>query len=144
MNRLWFYEKPGCVGNQNQQALLRTRGVQPAVRNLLSQPWTAETLRPFFGNKPVVEWFNPSAPAVKSGAIKIATLSARQALNLMLVEPLLIRRPLLQYGQLRQSGFVNGPVLAALGIVLDDPSDLSACPMDGDAPDCGSGVDSHR
>lgn len=136
MNQLLFYEKPGCTGNQYQVALLRARGHRPEVRNLLSHAWTVETLRPFFGNKPVVEWFNPSAPAVKSGAIKIATLSARQALNLMLAEPLLICRPLLEYGLLQQSGFVDGPVLKALGIVLDRKRDLNACPMGGNASAC--------
>lgn len=93
-------------------------------------------MRPFFGDKPVSEWFNLSAPAVKSDTINIVALSARQALNLMLVEPLLICRPLLQYGQQWQSGFVNGPVLTALGIVLDAATDLNDCPIVGDAFKC--------
>lgn len=132
MTRLWFYEKPGCVGNRNQLALLRRMGYQPEVRNLLSQPWTADTLRPFFGSKPVPEWFNSTAPAVKNGAIKIARMAPDQALRLMLAEPLLICRPLLQYGSFRQSGFEYGPVLIALGIPADLLTDLNSCPVETD------------
>lgn len=138
MTRLWFYEKPGCVGNRNQLALLRRLGYQAEVRNLLSQPWTPETLRPFFGSKPVGQWFNTSAPAVKSGAINLSRLEPEQALRLMLAEPLLICRPLLQYGSFRQSGFVPGPVLTALGIPSDLVTDLNNCPMEGDTSACVS------
>lgn len=136
MTRLWFYEKPGCVGNRSQLALLRRLGHQAEVRNLLSQPWTPETLRPFFGDKPVAQWFNESAPAVKNGAIAIAKLSQRQALNLMLAEPLLIARPLLQYGPYRQSGFVPGPVLSALQIPPELLADLNGCAMGDSATEC--------
>ncbi len=129
MTRLWFYEKPGCVGNRNQLTLLRRLGYQPEVQNLLSQPWTAETLRPFFGSKPVSEWFNSTAPAVRNGAINISRLEPDQALRLMVAEPLLIRRPLLQYGAFRQSGFEPGPVLIALGIPEDLLTDLNSCPV---------------
>ncbi|AKH21695.1 ArsC/Spx/MgsR family protein [Sedimenticola thiotaurini] len=136
MTRLWFYEKPGCVGNREQLALLQRLGYQPEVRNLLSQPWTVETLRPFFGSKPVSEWFNSTAPAVRNGAIEIARLEPDQALRLMLAEPLLIRRPLLQYGSFRQSGFESGPVLIALGIPTDLLTDLNSCPVEADRAAC--------
>lgn len=129
MSSLIFYEKPGCVGNRQQQALLRAQGVSFEVRDLLSAPWTAATLRPFFAAKPVADWFNRSAPKVKSGALAIDALDEEQALALMLEEPLLICRPLLVYGELRQSGFTPGPVLDALKIQLSSADDLQSCPM---------------
>ena len=128
MDELVFYEKPGCVGNQQQKALLRSHGYRPIVRDLLSEPWTAERLRPFFADKPVPEWFNPSAPAVKSGEIDIDALDEPAALTLMLKAPLLICRPLMQYGDLRQSGFLPGPVLSGLQIRLPPEQDLQSCP----------------
>lgn len=137
MSELLFYEKPGCVGNQRQKALLRAHGYRPVVLDLLREPWTAERLRPYFGDAPVCEWFNLSAPKVKSGEIDIAALDEGQALSLMLLEPLLIRRPLLRYGGLRQAGFVAGPVLHALGVNLAPELDLQSCPMDEAAPSCG-------
>jgi len=140
MNSLIFYEKPGCAGNQRQQAVLRGQGIAFQVRDLLSSAWTADRLRPFFGDKPVAAWFNLSAPRVKSGEIDIHALDEAGALALMLAEPLLIGRPLLEYGDLRQSGFSPGSVLDALGLRLEPGKDLQSCPMEpmknacGDAP----------
>ena len=135
---LYFYEKPGCVGNASQKAVLRQHGCTFEVRDLLTEPWTAERLRPFFGTKPVSDWFNQSAPQVKSGEVLIHKLDEGQALMMMLHEPLLIRRPLMQVDELRQSGFEDGPVLAALGVQLDPAVDLQSCPMgDEPEPSCG-------
>jgi len=129
MAELIFYEKPGCVGNQRQQAMLRAHGITFQVKDLLGEPWTGETLRPFFGQQPVATWFNASAPSIKSGAIDPYMLSETQALALMCLQPILIARPLLQYGDYRQSGFTNGPVLAACGLHLAETQDLQTCPM---------------
>ena len=137
MNELVFYEKPGCLGNRQQQTLLLSLGHRFEVRDLLSEPWTVERLRPFFGKRPVTEWFNLSAPRIKSGELEIQDLDETQALTLMLDEPLLICRPLLQQGELRQAGFVPGPVLDALGVTLAPGQDLQSCPMDSAEPQCG-------
>ncbi|MEJ2694079.1 MAG: ArsC/Spx/MgsR family protein [Candidatus Thiodiazotropha sp.] len=133
---LVFYEKPGCVGNGMQKSLLRSLGIRFEVRDLLSHPWTAELLRAYFGKTPVTEWFNNSAPSVKSGEIAIDSLTEAQALDLMLLDPILIRRPLLELGSLMQSGFVAGPVLDALGVELDASQNLQDCPMDAAQADC--------
>jgi len=136
MAELIFYEKPGCVGNGMQQSLLRRQGVTFEVRDLLSHPWNAGELRGYFGDAPVSQWFNASAPRVKSGEIPLAALSEADALALMLADPILIRRPLLAYGELRQSGFVPGPVLTALAVDLDPQENLQDCPMDAAQPVC--------
>ena len=65
MAKVVFYEKPGCGGNARQKALLRQSGHELDVRDLLSAPWTGETLRSFFGARPVAEWFNGASPRVK-------------------------------------------------------------------------------
>lgn len=135
MKNIVFYEKPGCVGNQAQKTLLRDAGYRLEVKNLLENNWTTSELRSFFGNKPVNRWFNQSAPKIKSGAIDINGLDEQQAIKLMLAEPLLICRPLLQYGDLKQSGFVPGPVLTALEFILDSEQDLQSCPMAEDMPE---------
>lgn len=130
MADLVFYEKPGCVGNARQKSLLRKQGVAFQVRDLLRERWTAERLRAFFGANPVAEWFNPSAPRVKSGELRIESMGEREALDLMLREPILIRRPLLELGGMKQSGFLPGPVLDALGIDLHQVENLQDCPAD--------------
>lgn len=136
MNRLVFYEKPGCVGNGMQKSLLQRQGISFDVKNLLSYPWTAWELRGYFGERPVADWFNRSAPRVKSGEIAIDSLTESEALLLMLEDPILIRRPLLAMGALRQSGFEPGPVLEALEVVLDPTENLQDCPMDASLPVC--------
>ncbi|MFN3398592.1 MAG: ArsC/Spx/MgsR family protein [Sulfurimicrobium sp.] len=105
MSSVIFYEKPGCTGNARQKALLREAGHAVEVRNLLVHPWTADALRSFFGSRPVAEWFNTSAPRVKSGEVSPQTLDEAAALALMLAEPLLIRRPLIECDGRRECGF---------------------------------------
>lgn len=100
-----FYEKPGCATNRLQKQVLRASGLQLEVRDLLSEPWTPERLRPFFGDRPVHEWFNSSAPAIKYGELDPNGLSAEEAIALMLAQPILIRRPLIRYGEHFMAGF---------------------------------------
>jgi nitrogenase-associated protein len=136
MAGLVFYEKPGCVGNAMQQSLLRGQGVRFEVRDLLSQAWSVERLRSYFHGLPVADWFNASAPRVKSGEIAIHALDETAALAMMIQDPILIRRPLLELGELKQSGFVPGPVIDALGIDLDASGNLQDCPMDARSQVC--------
>lgn len=127
MRDLVFYEKPGCMGNRRQRKLLEAASCRLQVRDLLTEHWTAESLLMFFAGLPVTQWFNTSAPRIKSGEIDIDAVDEQQALAMMLEEPLLIRRPLMQYGNHYQAGFEDGPVLTALGIRLNDDAGLDGC-----------------
>lgn len=100
-----FWEKPGCKGNARQKALLIASGHKLAVRNLLTETWTGERLLSFFDGLAVAEWFNRSSPRVKSGEIAVEGLNGEAALNLMLADPLLIRRPLMEADGRRCAGF---------------------------------------
>jgi nitrogenase-associated protein len=77
----------------------------------------------------VKQWFNTTAPRVKSGELSIDDLNEAEALALMVDDPILIRRPLLEFGDLHQSGFQAGAVLTALGVVLNPAEKLQDCPM---------------
>lgn len=121
-----FYEKPGCGTNARQRLALSNAGHTLEVRSLLTEPWTAERLRGFFGDTPVAAWFNPAAPKVKSGAVDPSAVDAETAIALMLAEPLLIRRPLVETESGRCAGFDREPVLSLLG-----PSDPAARPLEG-------------
>ena len=127
MTTVFFYEKPGCVSNARQRALLGTQGHRLEVHDLLQAPWTAERLRPFFGTRPVAEWFNTTAPRIKSGELNPATLDEAAALSLMVADPILIRRPLMATPAGLCAGFERGPVLTALGIELAPEEDLQSC-----------------
>lgn len=130
MSSIVFYEKPGCATNRLQKQLLRSTGAQLEVRNLLSEPWTHERLRRFFGDRPVTEWFNRSAPAIKYGELDPEKLTDSQALDLMLTHPILIRRPLISYGSQYMAGFDLVKLCTYLPVKSDLPNptaELESC-----------------
>ncbi|ELS05186.1 nitrogenase-associated protein [Xenococcus sp. PCC 7305] len=129
MARVIFYEKPGCINNAKQKALLWSAGHEVLAHNLLKTPWTFASLRPFFGDLKIVDWFNKTAPLVKSGEVVPKNLDEKTALDLMMKYPLLIRRPLIQVEDVRQVGFNYDQIDAWIGLsapkVLED---LENCP----------------
>jgi len=87
-------------------------------------------LRPFFVSKQVVDWFNRSAPRIKSGDIVPEHMDADRALALMIEDPLLIRRPLMATESLYLCGFDTDEVTAMLGMAaqqLADVGDVESC-----------------
>jgi nitrogenase-associated protein len=123
-----FYEKPGCAGNARQKCLLTDAGHAVEPRNLLAEPWTAESLRPFFGDRPVADWFNKAAPAVKSGEIDPSSFDEESALKTLIATPLLIRRPLMQVGDRREIGFEPALVEAWIGLAEPVEGSIEGCP----------------
>jgi nitrogenase-associated protein len=118
MTHIVFFEKPGWGGNARQRAALEAAGQTLERRNLLSAPWTTESLLAFLGPLPVSDWFNRAAPGVKSGEIQPEALDSETALALLLKEPLLIRRPLMQRSdnESRHVGFDTAAVNAWVGL----------------------------
>jgi len=116
MVQIVFFEKPGCGGNARQKALLAESGHVVESRNLLAEPWTEAALMAFFGTRPVADWFNRASPRIKAGEIVPETMERAQALALMLADPLLIRRPLLQVGERREVGWDEAVVHAWIGL----------------------------
>ncbi|MBA3024197.1 MAG: hypothetical protein FP821_09920 [Sideroxydans sp.] len=128
MATIVFYEKPGCGNNTKQKVWLAASGHTVLPKNLLIERWTTEKLRPFFGEMPVEKWFNPSAPSVKSGEIDPAAYTEEEALAMMVEQPLLIRRPLMDIeGELR-AGFEARAVDAWIGLNDSQPKD-EPCPI---------------
>jgi len=126
--RVLFYEKPGCVNNTRQKALLVAAGHVVETRNLLTEPWTTEVLRRFFGSRPVTEWFNRSAPAVTAGRVVPEQMDGTQALELMVQDPLLIRRPLLEVEGRRSVGFEAVDIKDLFGLDLETAQADESCP----------------
>jgi nitrogenase-associated protein len=122
-----FYEKPGCLTNARQKRLLASRGCELTVRDLLTEPWTAAHLYEFLRAKPVAHWFNPSAPRIKSGEIDPVVLDEASAMDLLLRDPLLIRRPLLDTEYGKTAGFDDAVLLARLGVNVDFAQSHQAC-----------------
>jgi nitrogenase-associated protein len=132
-----FYEKPGCGNNTKQKVWLAASGHTVLAKNLLTEKWTAERLRPFFGDLPVAQWFNPAAPRVKSGEVDPAAYDAQTALDLMIAEPLLIRRPLMEVDGDLRIGFDAAAIKAWIGLNDAKPQgDIESCPKGHHAKPC--------
>lgn len=132
-----FYEKPGCINNTRQKKLLRQAGHTLVEKNLLTENWAQkpDVLRDFFADKPVYDWFNPSAPDIKQGLIDPRSVNQQQAIKLMMGNPLLIRRPLMEVEGKRQSGFDESKVNQWIGLAHVDPNrDLETSLKSSDIP----------
>ncbi|MBB1074934.1 hypothetical protein HUU62_10995 [Rhodoferax sp. 4810] len=121
MAHILFFEKPGCGGNAVQKARLLAAKHTLEVKNLLTWPWTKDSLLSFLAPLPVPDWFNRAAPAVKSGEVEPEQLGTDDALALLLAQPLLIRRPLMAVGESRMVGFDTALVHAWVGLGEEAP-----------------------
>ena len=115
MALITYYTKLGCMTAAKQVEMLRKAGHQVEILDLLSHGWTPEELTSYFGDLPVEMWFNANSPRVKSGEIDPSAYDAAGALELMLTDHLLIRRPLMESGGSRMCGFDPARVHAWVG-----------------------------
>lgn len=123
-----FYEKAGCINNTRQKNMLRQAGHYLVERDLRQVCWTQESLLEFFSALPVAEWFNNSAPSIKTGELDPAQCSVEQALGLMIDNPLLIRRPLMRVNNEVMVGFDQARVDKWIGLRAKTADDLETCP----------------
>lgn len=133
MARVTFWEKPGCAGNALQKRLLEASGHVLEVRNLLSEPWTAEELGRFFGDLPPADWFNRASRRVKSGELVPEKMGREEAMATLLADPVLIRRPLMATDGIRMVGFDTAAVAARIGLLVGETVGES-CPKTATPP----------
>jgi nitrogenase-associated protein len=100
-----FYENPESPDHRAQKALLLASGHKVDARDILLEPWSPSSLRPYFGERPVREWFDMSAERIVSGAINVDKITPQAALVEMKLDPTLIRAPLLRIAGRCESGF---------------------------------------
>ncbi len=126
MKTVIFYEKPGCATNAKQKKSLRDAGCMVIERNLLEHGMTMDELHAFMQEKPHTQWFNQSAPDIKNGVIVPALMSPDEALQTLMRDPLLIRRPLMVVGGRKLCGFEQKRIEVLLGRPLDQKV-MTAC-----------------
>lgn len=129
MTTVVFYEKPGCITNTKQKKLLSKLNISVKAIDLISFPWDKVTLKSFFRESSVNSWFNKNAPKIKSGEIVTSHLGEDEALNLLVNDPILIRRPLLELNQKRFCGFDLNTIFKELDLATPPKTedDLEAC-----------------
>jgi len=129
MAEVLFYEKVGCGNNTKQKQMLEKAEHQVIAKNLLVENWTTETLRPYFGNLPVAQWFNLAAPKIKNKELDPNDFNESSALEIMIKEPLLIRRPLMKVGEEYRVGFDQNTVDEWIGLgEAKSNQDIESCP----------------
>ena len=128
-----FYEKPGCVTNRKQKALLTQAGIEFECQNILTTDWSPSRLAKFLGpSGKASQMLNPNSPRVKNG--EFANISDKATLlTAMVDDPLLIKRPLISVGDDHWAGFDLGKLSEHFGLSLvadgnnASMSDLEAC-----------------
>jgi len=114
-----FYEKPKCVTNAKQKKELRQAGCLVIERNLLEHGLSSEELYEFLKPLHVKDWFNPNAPKIKNAEIDLKSMTPEIALDILVKEPLLIRRPLMVIGERKFCGFERKKIKKIFGLELD-------------------------
>jgi nitrogenase-associated protein len=116
MAEVVFYGLASCTANTKQKQQLKSAGHALVDKDLAGGGWTRETLRPFFEDRPVAEWFNKRAAAIKQGAVDPETLDEAAALDAMIADVDLIRRPLIEVGEMKAAGFDPARLNALIGL----------------------------
>lgn len=137
MAQVVFYEKPGCINNRKQKQLLEEAGHQLDVRNLLTDSWTPDTLRPFLGPD-VTGWINKSHPDLKAGKLALDLDDPEAVVAQLCADPLLIRRPLMSIGGQSLQGFDADRVDRLIGLSRLPQEDIEHCPKSHTQTSCSS------
>lgn len=122
-----FYEKTGCSGNAKQKELLQSHNISFSVKSLLDTSWTKETLEEFFKGLETTDIFNPFAPQIRDKEIDINSLSKDEAITLMIKNPILIKRPLLDINGVKICGFDIEKINELLNTNIDTNKKLNTC-----------------
>lgn len=122
-----FYEKTGCNGNHRQKELLKSYGISFEVRSMLDTKWDKSTLEAFFEGLNIKEMINPFAPQLKDTNFHLNSYTKEELIERMIKEPILIKRPLLEVGEVKLCGFDIETLNSLLNIKMPIPKDINAC-----------------
>ena len=122
-----FYEKTGCSGNAKQKELLKSHNISFSVKSLLDTSWSKETLSEFFKGLETKDIFNPFAPQIRDKQIDINSFSKDEAITLMIKNPILIKRPLLDINGVKICGFDIEKINELLNTNIDTNKKLNTC-----------------
>ena len=97
------------------------------VRSILDTAWDKPTLEAFFEGLTPEEMINPFSPQLKDGSFKLEEHTKESLIEVMVSTPILIRRPLLQIGEVKLCGFDIEKLNALLKISMPTPAHINAC-----------------
>ena len=80
------------------KAELSQKGVELDERDFFQDGFTEDELRALIGDRPVSAYFSYNSPSFRKMGLDKGQLSDNQLLKMMVEEPRLVRRPLIQAG----------------------------------------------
>ena len=128
--KIVFYEKPGCTGNARQKRLLKQCGYELDVRDMLSTLWSIEKLQSFFYALEKEDIVNKFSPDIKNNLLNIDEMTKDDLILKMIEKPLLIKRPLMIFGDYKLCGFNTKRLSKLLNVDIALLEELSNCTGD--------------
>lgn len=125
MAQITFFEETGCIDNIKQKQQLIEAGHTVSAINITRYPWSREELYSFLNDLPITEWFHNPNKLRATGQIDPETLNEATALDILLSEPRLIRRPLLVIDQRKLAGFNEKELQQLIGLKKQTRQKLS-------------------
>ena len=122
-----FYEKTGCGGNHRQKELLSAHGIDLEVRSILDTKWDRSMLEAFFEGLSPHEMINPFAPQFKEDDFDLNAYSKDALIDKMIAEPILIKRPLIEVGDVKLCGFDIEKLNLLLNTKMPSTKNINAC-----------------
>lgn len=102
---IYFYEYPELNEFISEKKCIENMGFIINVHDLSKENWSAASLRPYFGNKKIEDWFNVNKICHIRNKVNLDRLSAQEALLMMVIDPSLIKYPLIRVKSFCFSGF---------------------------------------
>jgi nitrogenase-associated protein len=119
MAKIIFYEKTGCKNNTKQKQILALSGHEVEAVDVIQHQWNRDELHSFFKGLDPKHWFNLNAPAVSDGKIVPEDFDENLALEALLNEHILIKRPLMIIGDKKFVGFDADILNKEIGININ-------------------------
>ena len=115
MKRIRFFWKSTCSTCRDARSFLRKDlGAELEERDYARVPLGAAELKELFAGRDPRDFLNPRSPAFKTMGLAGKSLTAGQALALMVKEPNLIKRPIVVAGREMIAGFDRDRLRSAL------------------------------
>ena len=117
MTTLYWYS--GCSTCKKARKHLASRGVEPSIVELKTDPPSAETLADLHArsNLPLKRFFNTAGQSYRGGGFKdrLPSMSQHEQLEALAADGMLIKRPILDLGETVLVGFKVAEWDEALG-----------------------------
>ena len=115
MKRIRFFWKSTCSTCRDARTFLRKDlGAELDERDYARVPLNPAELKELFAGRDPRDFLNPRSPAFKAMGLAGKSLTAGQALALMVKEPNLIKRPIVVAGKEMIAGFDRDRLRSAL------------------------------